>query len=157
MHPGPRLAVPIAVVSILAAACGTSSQLPAPTTVPEARWLGISFNDPAAQKVFIYGGHSLSLPTRQLSDMWAWDGKNWTTVPLPAGAEVPTERARGLSTMTLITSASCCSEVSPDAISSIRSGAGRADGGPACPMRRPPRVLTAGRWPMTPIGTSWWS
>jgi virginiamycin B lyase len=72
--------------------------VPVPAAVPEARWLGVSFYDPAAQKVFIYGGHSLVLPTRQLSDMWSWDGKSWTPVPLPAGAEMPTERARGLST-----------------------------------------------------------
>jgi virginiamycin B lyase len=91
------LAVLVVAISTVATACGTSSQVPVPAAVPEARWLGISFYDPGAQKVFIFGGQSLSLPARQLSDMWSWDGKSWTPVPLPAGAVMPTERARGLS------------------------------------------------------------
>lgn len=77
-----------------ASASATAS--PSCAAVPEARWLGVTFYDPQAQQVFLYGGQTLTLPIREVSDMWTWNGRCWTFVPAPGDGQLPTARAREL-------------------------------------------------------------
>jgi hypothetical protein len=115
VRPSWRLRLLLAIVVLVATACGPSARVGAPTpstSQPVGRIAtpgsqGISFYDPSTQAVIIFGGtvpdvtseNPFATPTPGTAEapiMWAWDGQNWTTVLIGASDPLPDEHSAGL-------------------------------------------------------------
>lgn len=65
-----------------------------PKTTPDARSGAAMVWDPIGQRIVLFGGRSSSdADGAALSDMWAWDGTNWTEITPATSFDRPTARA----------------------------------------------------------------
>jgi hypothetical protein len=58
-----------------------------PAHMPPARWGAVMVYDPTVGRTLMYGGMSIEPDHAPLTDMWAWDGTDWSPLPAPALGE----------------------------------------------------------------------
>jgi hypothetical protein len=54
-----------------------------PAHMPPARWGQAMVYDPTLGRTVMYGGMSMEPDHPALLDMWAWDGSDWSPLPVP--------------------------------------------------------------------------
>lgn len=77
-----------------------------PAHMPPARWGETMVYDPSISRTVMFGGMTMEPDHPPLSDMWAWDGNDWSALPTPTHTDPATQLAYGPNGELVLTDAS---------------------------------------------------